>query len=134
MQTASPSPTTYDVSCFRDGFAVVEVYANGFGRNVVERGFECEAAADAHIDKLLTAECDEAAALAQFDADNAAIDAELAEKLAQSASDLLFALDRGHLGSGHRFDDDSESAYVTDLRNKLAAYRAASSSVSQRAA
>lgn len=67
--SASPSPPTYDVSLFRDGFAVVEVYANGFGRNVVAGGFECEAAADAHIEDLLAAERDEAAALALAEAE-----------------------------------------------------------------
>lgn len=69
MQPASPSPTTYDVSLFRDGFAVVEVYANGFGRNVVAGGFECEAAADHHIEELLAAERDEAAAMALAEAE-----------------------------------------------------------------
>lgn len=128
------TPTTYDISLLRDGFAVVEVYANGFGRNVVERGFDCEAAADAHIDELLAAEREEAAAQAQADADNAAIDAELAGKLAQSASDLLHALDRGYFGNGHLFSDGSESAFVSELRDRLTAYRAATVVLAQKAA
>lgn len=51
---------------------------------------------------------------------------EAAENLAQSVADLLYALDRGHLGTNAlRFGDGSECAFITDLRAKLAAYEAA---------
>lgn len=67
--TASPSPTTYDISRFRDGWAVLEVYNNGLNRSIVERGFDCEAAAEHHADELAAAEREEAAALALAEAE-----------------------------------------------------------------
>ena len=48
----------------------------------------------------------------------------LADSLARSVDDFLYALDRGDFGNGHRFSDGSESAYVADLRAKLDSHRA----------
>lgn len=41
-------------------------------------------------------------------------------EVVRSARDLIYALDRGDFGKGHQFSDGSESAYVADLRAKLA--------------
>lgn len=38
-------PDGYDIEERRDGFAVIELRAGGFGRSLLERGFSCEAEA-----------------------------------------------------------------------------------------
>lgn len=46
------------------------------------------------------------------------------DRLAEAVAEFLTALDRGHLGTNAlRFSDGSESAYVADLRTKLAEHR-----------
>ena len=114
--------TQYDIGLDRDGFTVLLVGPNGIGRSPVEYGFDCEAEAQNRIDELLDAEAEERAEAAEAAASHAAYDAAENAKAAliKSVADFIWAADRGRFGSSLHCDD-AESAYVTDLRNKLAA-------------
>ncbi|MFC6790621.1 hypothetical protein ACFQE0_13990 [Methylobacterium komagatae] len=58
------APDRFDVTRLRDGFAIVEIHSGGFGREIIEREFGCEAAAWDRIDEIVQADRDEAAAIA----------------------------------------------------------------------
>lgn len=58
------APDRFDVILLRDGYAIVEIHSGGFGREVIEREFGCEAGAWDRIDEILQADRDEAAAIA----------------------------------------------------------------------
>lgn len=61
---AQPTPDRFDVILLRDGYAIVEIYSGGFGREVIDREFGCEAGAWDRVDEILQDEADEAAAIA----------------------------------------------------------------------
>lgn len=58
------APDRFDIILLRDGYAIVEIHSGGFGREVIEREFGCEASAWDRIDEILQADRDEAAAIA----------------------------------------------------------------------
>lgn len=57
---ASPTSLGYNVVELRNGWAVVEVYAGGFGRCIIERGIGCEAEADHLAQELADRDREEA--------------------------------------------------------------------------
>ncbi len=72
---AAPTTTDrFDIILLRDGYAIVEIHSGGFGREVIEREFGCEASAWDRIDEILQADRDEAAAIAlaiaEYDAED----------------------------------------------------------------
>lgn len=68
------APDRFDVILLRDGYAIVEIHSGGFGREVMEREFGCEAGAWARVDEITHDDADEAAAIAATIAEHDAED------------------------------------------------------------
>jgi hypothetical protein len=81
---------------------------------------DCAADAIYAAQEREAAEAEEAA-----DAEAVAVAMHVArEDVADAVRDFLHALDRGDFGTGHRFSDGSESAYVAALRQSIAPLQA----------
>ncbi len=104
------------ISAGRDGF---DIY---FGGRLIGSDFDNYAAACFYAQEHAASIADEEAAAAEAEAEYTG---NLAQQVAQSAADLIYALDRGDFGSAALKHGDTESAYLADLRAKLAAYKAA---------
>lgn len=113
-------PADYYVNEVRGGYTASldgygQIGGDGADENdVFETYADAAHACNDHAD-LIAQEKREAAENA---ADHAGISA--ISDVVRSARDFLYALDRGDFGKGHQFSDGSESAYVADLRAKLA--------------